>query len=92
MGRNGVCPGVGHILLIIGTTFQKELGDWQEVRANASLWCHLERRGTSGFVHRIEKPEERLRVCSSGACACVFLPVSVYVTLYMPIHKCESAV
>lgn len=31
-------------------------------------------------------------LCSSGACACVFLPVSVYVTAYMSIHKCESAV
>ena len=71
MGRNGVCPGVGHILLIIRTTLQKELGDWQEERANASLWCHLERRWTSGFVHRIEKPEERLGVSA--------LPVPVHV-------------
>lgn len=50
--------------------------------------------GTSGFVHRIEKPEERYGcLCSSGACACMFLPVSVYVPWkHASIHKCESAV
>ena len=66
---------MGHILLITGTTFQEELGDWQEERANASLWCHWERRWTSGFVHRIEKPEERLGVSAPP------VPVRVYFCL-----------
>lgn len=88
MGRNGVCPGIRAYLIDNRNNFQKELGRLARGEASQLIGVLGEKR-TSGFVHRIEKPEEA-QVSLLFRCLCLYLSACGYVCdfAYMPIHKC----
>lgn len=87
VGGNGVCPGLGHILLIVGTTFQMK---WETGKCKpvTSFGENMD----SGFLHRIEVRGLTGYLCSSSAHACVFLPVSGYVIMDMYTYMHEYGV